>query len=144
MNDYVNSHQDKSRNAMNKAVEASFQAWVEELRADQAQFTSEKVMNLDWTLDIIYSMSFWTATPFNWLWWFTTPEVLQKNQTKIPQTSEVGEGGRKSEEQIGSSAWGLGLNSVFWLRLHLFPFFVSGEVGQTKVQRFSLMFCKIN
>ncbi|CAL1136071.1 unnamed protein product [Cladocopium goreaui] len=44
MNDYVNSHQDKSRNAMNKAVEASFQAWVEELRADQAQFTSEKVM----------------------------------------------------------------------------------------------------
>jgi hypothetical protein len=47
MNDYVNSHQDKSRNAMNKAVEASCQAWVEELRADQAQFTSEKVMNLD-------------------------------------------------------------------------------------------------
>ena len=53
MNDYVNSHQDKSRNAMNKAVEASFQAWVEELRADQAQFTSEKVMNLDLILDIL-------------------------------------------------------------------------------------------
>ena len=54
MNDYVNSHQDKSRNAMNKAVEASFQAWVEELRADQAQFTSEKVMNLDLILDILH------------------------------------------------------------------------------------------
>ena len=52
MDDYVNSHQDKSRNAMNKAVEASFQAWVEELRADQAQFTSEKVTNLDWPFDI--------------------------------------------------------------------------------------------
>ncbi|CAK9011210.1 Uncharacterized protein SCF082_LOCUS11004 [Durusdinium trenchii] len=44
METYVHSHQDKSRNAMSKALEASFVAWVEELRADQAQFSSEKVL----------------------------------------------------------------------------------------------------
>eukprot|EP00435_Cladocopium_sp_Y103_P057773 s599_g20.t1 len=42
METYVHSHQDKSRNALNKALEASLLAWHEELRADQAQFESEK------------------------------------------------------------------------------------------------------
>lgn len=46
MDSYVHEHQDKSRNALNRALEASFQAWIEELRADQAQFTSEKVLTL--------------------------------------------------------------------------------------------------
>ena len=48
MESYVHSHQDKSKNALNKALEASFVAWIEELRADQAQFTSEKVLSLCW------------------------------------------------------------------------------------------------
>ena len=46
MESYVHSHQDKSRNALSKALEASFLAWHEELRADQAQFESEKVLTL--------------------------------------------------------------------------------------------------
>lgn len=44
METYVHDHQDKSRNALSKALEASFLAWREELRADQAQFESEKVL----------------------------------------------------------------------------------------------------
>ena len=46
METYVHDHQDKSRNALSKALEASFLAWREELRADQVQFESEKVLTL--------------------------------------------------------------------------------------------------
>ncbi|CAK9024300.1 Uncharacterized protein SCF082_LOCUS16566 [Durusdinium trenchii] len=42
MDSFVAAHQDKSKNALSKALEASFVAWVEELKADQAQFSSEK------------------------------------------------------------------------------------------------------
>lgn len=44
MDAYVAEHQDKSRNALSKALEASFVAWVEELKADQLQFSSEKIL----------------------------------------------------------------------------------------------------
>ncbi len=57
---FVSNHQDKSRNALNKAVEASFIAWVEELRADQAQFTSEKITFLDFISHYIVS-NFWAS-----------------------------------------------------------------------------------
>lgn len=40
------AHQDKSKNALSKAVEASFVAWVEELKADEAQFSAERIMLL--------------------------------------------------------------------------------------------------
>ena len=46
MDNFVAQHQDKSRNALSKAVEASFLAWLEELRADEAQFSAEKIMML--------------------------------------------------------------------------------------------------
>ena len=46
MDEYVNAHQDRSRNALNRAMEAGFLAWVEELRADQAQFSSERILSL--------------------------------------------------------------------------------------------------
>ncbi|CAL1161032.1 unnamed protein product [Cladocopium goreaui] len=41
MDTYVAAHQDKSKNALSKAMEASFVAWGEELKADQAQFCSD-------------------------------------------------------------------------------------------------------
>jgi len=37
-------HQDKSKNALTKSHEAAYGAWVEELRADQSQFLSEKIL----------------------------------------------------------------------------------------------------
>lgn len=46
MDEYVNAHQDRSRNALNRAMEAGFLAWVEELKADQAQFSSERILFL--------------------------------------------------------------------------------------------------
>lgn len=49
MDSFVAAHQDKSKNALSKALEASFVAWVEELKADQAQFSSEKVSTLSIT-----------------------------------------------------------------------------------------------
>ena len=42
----MSEHQDRSRNALQKAAEASFLAWCEELKADQAQFLSEKILCL--------------------------------------------------------------------------------------------------
>ena len=53
MDSFVAAHQDKSKNALSKALEASFVAWVEELKADQAQFSSEKVSTLSITWIII-------------------------------------------------------------------------------------------
>ena len=47
MDTYMSEHQDRSRNALQKAAEASFLAWCEELKADQAQFLSEKILCLD-------------------------------------------------------------------------------------------------
>ena len=44
------AHQDKSKNALSKAVEASFVAWVEELKADEAQFSAERIMLLSLVL----------------------------------------------------------------------------------------------
>ena len=41
MDAFVAEHQDRSRNALQKSMEAAFGAFVEELRADQAQFQSE-------------------------------------------------------------------------------------------------------
>ena len=46
MDSYVAQHQDKSKNALSKAVEASSLAWLEELKADEAQFSAEKIMML--------------------------------------------------------------------------------------------------
>lgn len=53
MDTYVAAHQDKSKNALSKAMEASFVAWEEELKADQAQFSSEKVSTLDYWFGIV-------------------------------------------------------------------------------------------
>lgn len=46
MIDYVASHQDRSKNALLKSIEATYLAWVEDLRADQAQFVSDRILNL--------------------------------------------------------------------------------------------------
>ena len=40
-------HQDSARNALEKSKEAAYNSWVEELRADQAQFVSEKILYPD-------------------------------------------------------------------------------------------------
>ena len=50
MDNFVAAHQDKSKNALSKAVEASFVAWVEELKADEAQFSAERIMLLSLVL----------------------------------------------------------------------------------------------
>ena len=46
MQQYVADHQDRSRNAMVKASKAAFNSWCEDLKADQAQFMSEKLLCL--------------------------------------------------------------------------------------------------
>ena len=47
MEDFVERHQDKSKNALQKSMEAAFNSWVEELKADQAQFQADKILTLD-------------------------------------------------------------------------------------------------
>ncbi|CAL1131715.1 unnamed protein product [Cladocopium goreaui] len=44
MIDYVASHQDRSKNALLKSIEATYLAWVEDLRADEAQFVSDRIL----------------------------------------------------------------------------------------------------
>lgn len=39
----MQDHQDKSRNALQKSLQAAFAAWKEELAADQAAFAAEKL-----------------------------------------------------------------------------------------------------
>ena len=46
MEDYVAAHQDRSRNALNKSTEAAFLSWQEDVGADQAQFLSDRILNL--------------------------------------------------------------------------------------------------
>lgn len=46
MIDYVASHQDRSKNALLKSIEATYLVWVEDLRADEAQFVSDRILNL--------------------------------------------------------------------------------------------------
>ena len=122
MDDYVNSHQDKSRNAMNKAVEASFQAWVEELRADQAQFTSEKVTNLDWPFDIFLNNKKMVVLIYN-------PNFFQKGLflkiSKLHAAQCITWGWRRRGQRRGtnwfvSSRTGFEQCFVLWLTFHFF------------------------
>ena len=46
MEDYIATHQDRSRNALNKSTEAAFLSWQEDLRADQSQYISDRIVNL--------------------------------------------------------------------------------------------------
>ena len=46
MEDFLSEHQDGARNALTKSLEAGFLAWKEELKADQVQFQSEKILTL--------------------------------------------------------------------------------------------------
>ena len=46
VNSYVAEHQDRSKNAMMKSMEAAFLAWSEDLRSDQTQFTSDLILLL--------------------------------------------------------------------------------------------------
>jgi len=43
---YVAEHQDRSKNAMKKSMEAAFLAFSEDLRSDQTQFTSDLILIL--------------------------------------------------------------------------------------------------
>lgn len=45
MEQYVAEHQDRSRNALNKSLEAAFLSWQEDLRADQAQYMNDKIVS---------------------------------------------------------------------------------------------------
>lgn len=47
MSEFVERRQDKSKNALMKSMEAAFNSWVEELRADQAQFCADKILTLN-------------------------------------------------------------------------------------------------
>ena len=40
----MSQHQDRSRNALAKSIQAAFKSWCEDLKADQAQFMSEKIL----------------------------------------------------------------------------------------------------
>lgn len=44
MEAYVAEHQDKSRNAHLKSIQAAFTSWCEDLKADETQFLSEKIL----------------------------------------------------------------------------------------------------
>ena len=46
MDNFVAEHQDRSRNALQKSMEAAYGAFLEELRADQVQFQSELILPL--------------------------------------------------------------------------------------------------
>lgn len=46
MESYVAEHQDRSRNALLKSLDAAFKSWCEDLRADESQFLAEKILYL--------------------------------------------------------------------------------------------------
>ena len=46
IDEYVAAHQDASRNAHARSLEAAFAAWQEDLRSDQSRFEAEKIMTL--------------------------------------------------------------------------------------------------
>ena len=46
LGDYISSKQDAAKSALNKSMEAAYLAWTEALKADEAQFMSEKILNL--------------------------------------------------------------------------------------------------
>ena len=46
MESFVEKHQDRSRNALTKSLEAAFASWTEQLKADEAQFVADKIMSL--------------------------------------------------------------------------------------------------
>ena len=46
MDSFVSEHQDRSRNALQKSMEAAFAAFTEELKADQSQFQAEQLLPL--------------------------------------------------------------------------------------------------
>ena len=113
METYVHSHQDKSRNAMSKALEASFVAWVEELRADQAQFSSEKVLSLCLFLFVcVYFLFDVVFSPISSLSWpkiciiYSSPQLFP--HIIMPDRTKDGKGGCQGKEQDHSAAWGLG------------------------------------
>ena len=67
MNTYMSDHQDRSRNALAKAAEASFLAWCEELKADQAQFMSEKILKLGrFSSDLVLDSFLWQFLSYAW------------------------------------------------------------------------------
>lgn len=46
LEEFVAQSQDRSRNALQKSLEAAFSAWLEQLRTDQTQFESERILPL--------------------------------------------------------------------------------------------------
>ena len=44
MHEYVATHQDRSRNALLKSIEATYLAWAEDLKSDQAMFISDNIL----------------------------------------------------------------------------------------------------
>ncbi|CAK8994487.1 unnamed protein product [Durusdinium trenchii] len=45
--EFLTAHQDRARSALQKSLEAAYSAWVEQLKSDQTQFESEKILHLD-------------------------------------------------------------------------------------------------
>lgn len=50
MEEYVAEHQDRSKNALDRSTEAAFVSWLEDLKADEALFMSDKIMSLGFAL----------------------------------------------------------------------------------------------
>ena len=46
LEDFVSANQDRSRNALQKSLEAAYGAWVEQLKGDQTQFEAEQILIL--------------------------------------------------------------------------------------------------
>ena len=46
METFVERHQDRSKNALSKSLEAAYSSWAEQLKADEAQFLADKIMSL--------------------------------------------------------------------------------------------------
>jgi hypothetical protein len=56
--EFMSANQDRARSALQKSVEAAYNAWVEQLKTDQTQFESEKILPLDPILKGLHPHSF--------------------------------------------------------------------------------------
>ena len=65
MQEYVEKHQDRSKNALAKSTEAAFVSWLEDLRADQAQYMSDRILNLGLQQCTIKRFAFSVPTMFS-------------------------------------------------------------------------------
>lgn len=138
LQEYVEKHQDQSKNALRKSLEAAFAAWVEELRADQAQFCADKVMLLDLCWQCAISFVFLLTSKYgstslpprdNIVKNYLEGQGSFEKSFPLSAKSKGWKGRGKSSQQVGEAAGG---RRWLWIKCQLGPSLYPYILWQTK------------